>query len=112
MSSTEENGNASALRAPGNPASGPSDVQHTPGPWVGFTDQGHLVAIMPAMRQGEVCGFAVPPSVADGNLMLAAPCLLEALKELLRDEAVLDDGDPRLEASRAQARAALTKAGV
>lgn len=47
---------------------------------------------------------------ANGRLITAAPDLLEALKKLLRDEAVLDDDDPQLGASRVQARAAITKA--
>ena len=54
--------------------------KHTPGPWVGFADQGKLSAIMPAMREGDVCTFKQSPSDADGNLMLAAPDLLKQLK--------------------------------
>lgn len=50
--------------------------EHTPGPWVGFSDEGRLVAMMPAGRDGDICSFMVSPSEADGSLMLAAPDLL------------------------------------
>jgi hypothetical protein len=50
-----------------------SESKHTPGPWVGFSDDGQLTAIMPAMRSGDVCTFKLPPSEADGRLMIAAP---------------------------------------
>lgn len=53
-----------------------NDGKSTPGPWVGFQDDGQLAAIMPAGRPGDVCQFAVPPTDADGSLMLAAPDLL------------------------------------
>lgn len=53
--------------------------EHTPGPWVGFADQGKCVAIMPAMREGDICTFQQPPSDADATLMIMAPLLLKAL---------------------------------
>lgn len=46
---------------------------------------------------------------ANARLMAAAPELLKALKDLLRDEK-LDDGDERLGRSRAQAAIAIDKA--
>lgn len=52
---------------------------HTPGPWVQFADQGKTVAIMPAMRAGDVCAFSKPPTDDDARLMTAAPDMLEAL---------------------------------
>lgn len=55
-------------------------TEHTPGPWVGFNDEGSLFSIMPAGRDGDICRFAVSPSDADGSLMIAAPDLLDALK--------------------------------
>jgi hypothetical protein len=57
-------------------------MSHTPGPWVGYSDDGQLMAIMPSMRSGNVCTFTLPPSEADGRLMVAAPDLLAALKAL------------------------------
>ncbi len=54
--------------------------EHTSGPWVGFSDQGKVVAIMPAGREGDVCTFQQPPSDADARLMILAPALVEALE--------------------------------
>jgi len=45
---------------------------HTPTPWVGFNDQGKLVAIMPAMHEGDICTFSQSPSTADGDFILTA----------------------------------------
>lgn len=57
---------------------------HTPGPWVGFYDQGKPYAILPAMREGDVCKFAEPfPTQDDARLMVAAPQILRALKYLV-----------------------------
>lgn len=46
-------------------------------PWVGFADQGKIVAIMPAGRDGDICTFSKSPSDADARLMIAAPDLFE-----------------------------------
>jgi hypothetical protein len=54
-------------------------TNHTPGPWVGFSDRSKCVAIMPAGREGDVCTFNQPPSEADARLLVAAPDLLAAL---------------------------------
>jgi hypothetical protein len=52
----------------------------TPGPWVGFRDNGELVAIMPAGREGDVCAFDRSPSDEDGRFMLLAnPAAILAL---------------------------------
>lgn len=56
--------------------------EYTPGPWVQFADQGKCVAIMPAMRAGDICTFQQSPSDADARLMASAPALLQALTEL------------------------------
>jgi D-serine deaminase-like pyridoxal phosphate-dependent protein len=58
-------------------------MAHTPGPWVGFSDQGKCIAIMPAMRGGDVCTFEKPPSADDARLIVAAPDLLSAAKEVM-----------------------------
>jgi hypothetical protein len=58
-----------------------SSAKFTPGPWVQFHDQGKPHAIMPAMRPGDVCKFAEPyPSLADAQLMSAAPKLLKMVQ--------------------------------
>ena len=64
-------------------------MTHTPGPWVQFSHQGKIVAIMPAGRDGDICTFASFPTPADANLMTAAPDLLEALKECAEQLALL-----------------------
>jgi hypothetical protein len=61
----------------------------TPGPWVGFADQGKTIAIMPAMRAGDICEFSKPPTEADARLMIAAPDLLQALT-MVRQELWVD----------------------
>lgn len=76
--------------------------EHTTGPWVEFADQGNTVAIMPAMRAGDVCTFAEPfPARANARLMVAAPDLLEAAQLLEAAEHARqfceeceDDGEP------------------
>ena len=73
-------------------------MKHTPGPWVGFLDQGHLVAIMPAGRPGNVCQFSVPPTDADAHLIEAAPELLAALKVVV---AIADRRTDEFDAARA-----------
>lgn len=57
-------------------------AEHTAGPWVGFSYQGKCIAIMPAMRDGDVCTFNQPPSDADALLMTAAPDMLAALQKV------------------------------
>jgi hypothetical protein len=52
---------------------------HTRGPWVQFADQGKCIAIMPAMREGDVCTFNQSPSDADARLIAAAPDMAAAL---------------------------------
>lgn len=52
---------------------------YTPGPWIGFTDQKKVVAIMPAGREGDICTFGQSPSDADARLMIAAPAMARAL---------------------------------
>jgi hypothetical protein len=68
-------------------------TEHTTGPWVGFADQGKLVAIMPAGREGNVCTFAKAPSDRDGTLMTLAPTMLYLLRRI-EDEAA--DGNEGL----------------
>lgn len=59
------------------------EQRSTPGPWVQFADKGQTVAIMPAMRDGDVCSFSEPyPSRADARLMAAAPDMKAILDEL------------------------------
>lgn len=78
------------------------DDKHTVGPWIEFADQGNTVAIMPAMRTGDICSFAEPyPNRANALLIAAAPDLLEACKlleaaELARQfcEECEDEGEP------------------
>jgi hypothetical protein len=53
--------------------------EHTPGPWVGFLDGEHVMAIKPAGRPGDVCQFWLPPTDADARLIAAAPDLLDAI---------------------------------
>lgn len=55
-------------------------TEHTQGPWVQFADQGKCIAIMPAMREGDICTFNQSPSDADARLMTAAPMLVQALE--------------------------------
>ena len=63
----------------------------TPGPYVGFSDKGRTVALMPAGRGGDVCTF--PDSAvnanADANFFrvarVAVPALLDATARLLGD---------------------------
>jgi hypothetical protein len=60
---------------------------HTPAPWVIFADRGHSIAVMPAMRRGEICSFEgarFPPAETDANarLIASAPELLDALVRL------------------------------
>ena len=92
---------------------------HTPGPWVQFADQGKTVAIIPAMRAGDVCAFSKPPTDDDARLMTAAPDMVEALRNVqkLISEAAMTgfnwkDGDwaERLFASQQVTSAALEKA--
>lgn len=59
------------------------DIEHTPGPWVQFADQGKCVALMPAGRDGDVCTFEQAPSDTDAMLMAAAPDMLQALLEFV-----------------------------
>jgi hypothetical protein len=73
----------------GSPGTTPEAVNalgrgHTPGPWVVFTDSvsDRALAILPAMRRGEVCEFAKAPEDADARLIAAAPDLLGALKAI------------------------------
>ena len=73
-----------------NEDEGPDEVtwpaEHTPLPWVGFSDEGKLMAIMPAGRPGDVCTFAQSPSRPDGDLLLrsvnALPDLIAALEKI------------------------------
>ena len=79
---------------------------YTKGPWVEFSDQNRTVAILPAMRAGEVCAFATPyPSRANARLIAASPCLLDALTNLVNASDGLVPRD-----AVAQARDAITKA--
>lgn len=72
-------------------------AKHTPGPWVGFNERGKLVAIMPANRPGDVASFSAPyPSDADAALLLAAPNLLEAARDLIAAEELLGEEETSL----------------
>lgn len=64
---------------------------NTSPPWVGFYDQGKPFAIMPAMRPGDVCTFAKPPSDVDFALMLKGSNSYAALCAFLKRVASLDD---------------------
>lgn len=84
-------------------------MSSTPGPWVQFADGNDTVAIMPAMREGDICLFAAPyPKREDARLMAAAPDLLREAKRIVsilrhpkRSVSVLDC--ERLEAAIAKA---------
>jgi hypothetical protein len=93
--------------------------EHTPGPWVGLSDDGALVAIMPAAREGDICSFMVSPNDADGRLIVASPDMLAALRNVnkLISEAAMTgfnckDGDwaERLFTSQQVTSAAIRKA--
>jgi hypothetical protein len=77
---------------------------HTPGPWVVFSDRGKTIAIMPAGRPGDVCAFSTPPTKADAQLMIAAPDLLETLQGVVR---VADRKTVEFDAARAAIKKAL-----
>ena len=80
---------------------------HTVGPWIEFCDEGKTVAILPAMRPGEVCLFEKPfPSSPNARLIAAAPELLEALRTLI--DATL--GEKAMSDAWEQADAAIAKA--
>lgn len=94
-------------------------THHTPAPWIGFSDQGKCVAIMPAGREGDICTFNQPPSEADARLMAAAPDLLAALHNVRQiiSEGAMEGFNPlagdwaeRLFASQQMSSAALKKA--
>jgi hypothetical protein len=56
-------------------------TQHTPGPWEFLPpEDGNCGAI--TAKTGWICDFAEEPSDANAALMVAAPELLEALKDL------------------------------
>lgn len=75
-----------------------SEIKHTKLPWVGFTDQGKLTAIMPAGRDGDICTFAQSPNKADGEFMLhAIRNHYPLMKSLLRLHTLLDFGDDALD---------------
>lgn len=54
--------------APTTPSGGGGE--HTPTPWVQFTDQGKCYALMPAGRPGDVCTFQQAPSDADAAFIV------------------------------------------
>jgi len=94
-----------------------SESRYTKGPWHVSITSGHLGSgnLVKAVASADGINVAwatagVPEFSANLNMIAAAPDLLEALKDLLRDEAVLDDDDPKLARSRAAARAAIRKA--
>lgn len=67
-------------------------AKHTPGPWIIFADQGSAVAVLPAMRPGEVCSFegsGLPNKEANARLIAAAPDLYEAARALVEAEDAL-----------------------
>jgi hypothetical protein len=56
--------------------------EHTPGPWVQFTNRGKCIAIMPAGRAGDICTFEQSPRDADALIMALAPNLVKALERI------------------------------
>lgn len=83
---------------------------HTPGPWkVIPPGHGHHTEYLCVQYGADEMYTSLEMLPADARLCAAAPDLLEALKNLLRDEK-LDDGDERLGKSRAQAALAIAKA--
>jgi hypothetical protein len=96
-----------------------SNTKYTSGPWVQFADQGKCIAIMPAMREGDVCTFNQSPSDADARLIAAAPDMFKALEDAVPYLETLHSllgmgSDARKSAFRIikEARAALSKAAV
>lgn len=96
------------------------DVGITPGPWEywpaqnydGFAiaPRGRLPTLAAIERKGCITAFNYPGQTEpNARLIATAPELLQALKDLLRDEK-LDDGDERLGRSRARAANAIAKA--
>lgn len=65
----------------------------TKGPWVQFTDKGHPISVMPAMRPGDICQFGpdsrnenvdfIAHSISDIPFLLAE---IERLTEEMRNE--------------------------
>jgi len=93
-----------------------SEMKHTEGPWVQFVLDGECRAIMPAGRDGDICGFDLAPSEANAALMTAAPEIIEALRAMTQRYVDLvnsgDAGfwDPEEDAEVIAARAAIAKA--
>ena len=91
----------------------------TPGPWSFYTQPqpngcpivGNASGLMVAMLSHSIhINDQRETAIANARLIAQAPALLEALRELYATEAVLDDGDARLEAARERARAAIAAA--
>jgi hypothetical protein len=57
-------------------------ADHTPGPWVQFVSDGKCVAIMAAMRAGDICSFSQPPTDADARLIASAPIMVRVLEKI------------------------------
>jgi hypothetical protein len=86
---------------------------HTPGPWrVGGEYAPQFVNELPTVRthDGKHIAYVYTESPDDARLIAAAPELLEALRDLLRDEAICDDDSETLIATRNRAYTAVAKA--
>lgn len=60
-------------------------VEHTPTPWIIFTDNGEPYAIMPAGRGGDICTFRDQPSNADADFIVKAVNNHDALVKVLEE---------------------------
>jgi len=87
-------------------------AEYTPGPWVQFVSGGKCVAIMAAMREGDICTFNQSPTDADARLIAAAPIMVRVLEKI--EEISDKDGlaaVERLQDIRAVVRAMLDRVG-
>lgn len=93
-----------------------SETKFTKGPW--SVDGWHTSAVIAKLSdltyvrvaECDTKDFPNPDWKANAHLIAAAPELYEALEELMRAEAVLDDDNAVLIAARQKAAAALARA--
>ncbi len=81
---------------------------HTPGPWAGCRS-GILRGSRWVVSNTPDDDGAIM-SEADARLIAAAPCLLDALRNLLRETDPITVGCPGIQRAREAARAAIAKA--